>query len=387
MKAEYYNYIANFECLADKCPNSCCQAWKMQIDDRTLRLYKDKAPELLESVDLDNMAMRREQNNFCVRLTDEGLCGIHKQYGSNFLSDACSLYPRVIRRSDETLIGAGSLSCPKVVSDLLTADKPFDLQPSNADRIPSNITQVEHSKLRLQEILLFKLEESSSALIFMQKLVFIASMLDNVNVAQWPALVDSLIDDVHPTLFVKSEDKLAMLKILNTFVIMAKASGKATDHYILQIVNNVAQVMKLEVDWANLSISVLDQEAYNLALHNINSSNSEVDNILKRFLGGQLALTITSNKMSAGAAYQQVSLIYYKFILSAFFIKLFHIHDKERVLQDIAIEIIYIVSRVLDHLADHQLILEVLKSFELDKAEAIIGLLDWLGHSSVAPAS
>ena len=382
MNTQYYNYIANFECLADKCPNSCCQAWKMQVDDKTFGLYKDKAPELLDSVDLVNMAMKRKPNNFCVRLTDEGLCGIHKQYGSSFLSDACNLYPRIIRESNGVLVGAGSLSCPKVVSDLLSIAEPFAMQSIETERVPSNITRVEHSKLLVQDMLLSKLEDSESAFIFMQKIVFIASMLDSMNIAQWPALVESLIDEIHPELFTKGDSGLGILKVLNTFVIMAKASGKAEDPQIVRMISKVAEIMRLEINWNDLSIAVLDQVAHNDSLVQLISCQ-DVDIVLKRFLGGQLILTVTSNKAVPGSMREQISILCYKFMLIAVLTKMLQEYDKVTPLHDIAVDIIYVVSRVLDHLADHQLILEVLKSFELDKPEVMIGLLDAFSSDSV----
>ena len=37
MKTYYPSYYKNFICIADKCPITCCQEWKIAVDDDTYR--------------------------------------------------------------------------------------------------------------------------------------------------------------------------------------------------------------------------------------------------------------------------------------------------------------------------------------------------------------
>src|SRR5690349_1055310 len=98
--------LSAFSCLGDKCADTCCQGWSMQVDDVTLARYRKDAPELLGAVEASQEApwiMRKDPaTNFCVKL-EGGLCGIHKQYGDAFLSDACHFYPRVTRALGESV--------------------------------------------------------------------------------------------------------------------------------------------------------------------------------------------------------------------------------------------------------------------------------------------
>ena len=37
MQTLYPDYYAQFRCTADKCPITCCQEWKISVDDDTLK--------------------------------------------------------------------------------------------------------------------------------------------------------------------------------------------------------------------------------------------------------------------------------------------------------------------------------------------------------------
>ena len=39
MQTVYPDYYAQFRCTADKCPITCCQEWKISVDDNTLKRW------------------------------------------------------------------------------------------------------------------------------------------------------------------------------------------------------------------------------------------------------------------------------------------------------------------------------------------------------------
>ena len=39
MQTVYPDYYAQFRCTADKCPITCCQEWKISVDDDTLKRW------------------------------------------------------------------------------------------------------------------------------------------------------------------------------------------------------------------------------------------------------------------------------------------------------------------------------------------------------------
>ncbi|MBO5286201.1 MAG: flagellar protein FliB, partial [Clostridia bacterium] len=40
MKTIYPSYLDKFNCIADKCPDTCCAGWKVCIDNNTYKKYK-----------------------------------------------------------------------------------------------------------------------------------------------------------------------------------------------------------------------------------------------------------------------------------------------------------------------------------------------------------
>src|SRR5579884_4117909 len=134
--------VSRFTCLGDRCEDTCCQNWSMQVDDATLALYRKEAPELLDVVEPSPDApaiMRKNPNTgFCVRL-EGGLCGIHKQYGAKFLGDACYFYPRVTRRLGEQVVQTATLSCPEIARLTLLQDHGCELVPADAERLPHSL--------------------------------------------------------------------------------------------------------------------------------------------------------------------------------------------------------------------------------------------------------
>ena len=44
MQTVYPDYYAQFRCTADKCPITCCQEWKISVDDDTLKRWASLNP-------------------------------------------------------------------------------------------------------------------------------------------------------------------------------------------------------------------------------------------------------------------------------------------------------------------------------------------------------
>ena len=110
----------------------------MQVDAPTCHKYAKEAPELLAAVaDAGGPAarMRRDDTDYCVKLED-GLCGIHKRYGAEYLGDACYFYPRVTRRLGDQVIMTATLSCPEIARLSLFGAEPIALAPGFATRLP-----------------------------------------------------------------------------------------------------------------------------------------------------------------------------------------------------------------------------------------------------------
>lgn len=118
-------YMNEFECVGQDCPDTCCAGWKINIDKGTYKKYRKindkdmalKFRELLKKSDgqpPDGMYGYIKMNDGSCGFLDNGLCGIQKKYGEELLSVTCLEYPRKVNIVDERVEMSAKLSCPEV---------------------------------------------------------------------------------------------------------------------------------------------------------------------------------------------------------------------------------------------------------------------------------
>jgi len=185
-----YSFIDKFNCITDKCEDTCCKGWGMQVDKKTKELYENEAPELLEALSSGESAIimkRDEKTDYCIKFNN-GICKIHKEKGDKFLGDACYFFPRITRKFDDKIIMSASLSCPEITRLALLDDNPFELVESTEERIPAeskNYSTSQHDpKTELSLInsfIEFANDESKSPERIMASLISVAFSLKNIN--------------------------------------------------------------------------------------------------------------------------------------------------------------------------------------------------------------
>ena len=91
-----------FQCIADKCPMTCCKGWAIRADGGIYDKWKsrEETSYLCEKVtnkkeDGENIYhMKADSCKACVMLDEKGLCEIVKRHGDEYLSDTCASFPR-----------------------------------------------------------------------------------------------------------------------------------------------------------------------------------------------------------------------------------------------------------------------------------------------------
>lgn len=120
------DYYKDFSCIASKCEHTCCEGWEIDIDDKTLKSYKnlqtDFGKRLIENIKEDNgfshFILKKEDR--CPFLNEDNLCDIILNLGENYLCQICSDHPRFRNFfSSRTEIGIG-LCCEEAARIILT---------------------------------------------------------------------------------------------------------------------------------------------------------------------------------------------------------------------------------------------------------------------------
>ncbi len=131
VKPDFYD---KFKCTADKCTDSCCIGWEIDVDEITLVKYSElQSPigdeissQIIKSEDGSN-CFNLCENERCPFLNEKNLCHIIINCGEEYLCDICREHPRFYEWfPGVTECGLG-LCCEEVCRILLENDEPFSL--------------------------------------------------------------------------------------------------------------------------------------------------------------------------------------------------------------------------------------------------------------------
>jgi lysine-N-methylase len=120
-------YYKNFKCIAGDCPDSCCQGWEVDADEKSLEYYKtlpdsleikQRIDSVLDKDEFDNTIFRLAPKKRCPFLNDKNLCDMHIAIGGEHTPVTCRNFPRFIYDFGGTREIGISFSCP-VAADLI----------------------------------------------------------------------------------------------------------------------------------------------------------------------------------------------------------------------------------------------------------------------------
>ena len=125
-------YYKDFKCIAEKCKNSCCIGWEIDIDKKALTKYKKlKSPygaSILDTVSMDDTPhFKLLPGDRCPHLDENGLCKIIINEGEAYLSDICREHPRFYNYTSVCEVGVG-MSCEEAARVILSSPNYSELE-------------------------------------------------------------------------------------------------------------------------------------------------------------------------------------------------------------------------------------------------------------------
>ena len=127
MKITKPDYYDKFKCIADRCSDSCCIGWEIDIDPETLKRYEQEGGELGEKLkkNIHNGSFLLTESERCPFLYENGLCELICRKGESFLCEICREHPRYYEYcGDHVDMGVG-LCCEEACRLLFSEDKPL----------------------------------------------------------------------------------------------------------------------------------------------------------------------------------------------------------------------------------------------------------------------
>ena len=121
------NYYNDFKCKADKCRHTCCQNWEIDIDEKSLDIYKNTDGEfgdkIRNSIEYEETPhFKLNQNEKCPLLTENGLCSIYTELGENKMCEICKLHPRFFEWFGNIKEGGVGLCCEEAAEIIMKSN-------------------------------------------------------------------------------------------------------------------------------------------------------------------------------------------------------------------------------------------------------------------------
>lgn len=128
MRLRVPSYYKEFRCIADRCQDSCCIGWEIDIDEDTFSYYKsvegvfgERLRSHMVSEDVNSFTLK--ENGWCPFLNSKKLCDICIELGEEALSEVCTEFPRFTMEYEDVREKILSLSCEEVGRLVFSTDE------------------------------------------------------------------------------------------------------------------------------------------------------------------------------------------------------------------------------------------------------------------------
>ena len=127
----YPDFYKEFKCIANRCEDSCCKDWDIDIDSETEKFYQTVSGPLGEKLrcklvtdEYDERVFKAE-NGRCPFWNEDMLCDIFIGIGEEHLSHTCDSFPRVKIEYGSFCERILSFACPEAARLMLREENAY----------------------------------------------------------------------------------------------------------------------------------------------------------------------------------------------------------------------------------------------------------------------
>lgn len=131
------SYINEFRCIGGSCEDNCCGNWQIYIDKKTFEKYENIKDKEVKKFVNENIFVRDKCNTLktdygqiilgrdqiCPFLNNENYCSLQVKLGEEYLSNVCTVFPRVINKIDDCYEMSLDVSCIEAAKILLLKEE------------------------------------------------------------------------------------------------------------------------------------------------------------------------------------------------------------------------------------------------------------------------
>ena len=139
---EFYD---SFHCIADKCTDTCCIGWEIDIDDASAKRYSSIEGDFGDTLrqNIENGHFKLRPGDRCPFLRQDGLCNMICHLGEESLCDICREHPRFVEVYGDIMEKGLGLCCEEAARLLLNANgsdtSPIAFIERKTDDVPDDI--------------------------------------------------------------------------------------------------------------------------------------------------------------------------------------------------------------------------------------------------------
>lgn len=120
----YYN---EFRCIADRCPDSCCHEWIIDVDEESaarFRALPGPLGDLLRAqlAEEDGVIFLNNIDGRCPMWRSDGLCALQVAHGHDALCQICQQFPRFRQDYGDFEETGIEMSCPEAARIMLNCE-------------------------------------------------------------------------------------------------------------------------------------------------------------------------------------------------------------------------------------------------------------------------
>ncbi len=378
------HWLKDFQCLGDKCEDTCCKGWGMQVDEPTIARYEAFAPELVDAVTSGEAAhiMKRDpETDHCIKY-DKGWCGIHADRGSDFLGDACHFFPRITRQMGEKIHQTASLSCPEVARLALLSEPEKNWENYSSERTPTTMHNYlqddipSDKAIEMHEAFLnAAMAEDADVGQIIARMHAVTHSMQLVDKATWPMAVSFYLKSADTRLTqaqTKQEDPFHLYHSLAGLVGATKKSHRPR---LQAVLDTMHQALNVEINSEQGTISYGEDSFLNLQTmrEGWQFTSQQWQPFLKRTLRTELEMAMFPFSGFGKTLTDRMTIIGVRLATLQLALQA-HLFVHQTLNEEDAITIVQSLARFLDHLADPTFSMNIYNETGWVKTERLWGL-------------
>jgi lysine-N-methylase len=141
--------VLEFQCLADRCEDTCCVGLRIPISEERLVQLRHGVAGTPDAQRVETLVVLQPEgppaerafiqmgaDGGCPFLDTQRFCSLHRRYGERVLPDGCSTFPRIVSKVGGQVEVAGSLACPEMARLLLLRAEALEQVPGPWEAVP-----------------------------------------------------------------------------------------------------------------------------------------------------------------------------------------------------------------------------------------------------------